>query len=232
MIADQRRFNMKRRVPFLLILCVVLLFPGNPLDGQELGAKFGLTRSHANISQEIPEITFQSINTFSAGIFLSIDLIGGQLGLQPEVNYTVKGFDAIEMDQGEEISSKYKISYIEVPVLVYYKAPLKGRIKPSIFFGPYVGFAQKVTEIQSAFGETEKRELGDNLKGQDFGLMFGGNVRYRVGSLNLLLDIRYSLGLNNISQDIMDVAYEFQDDDTIMNRALVLSLGVGFNLSD
>jgi len=223
---------MKRRVPFLLLLCVILFFPGNPLDAQELGAKFGLTHSYVDISQEIPGITFQSMNDFSAGIFLSIDLIGGQLGLQPEVNYTVKGFDAKEMDQGEEISSKYKISYIEVPVLVYYKVPLKGRIKPCVFFGPYVGFAQKVMEVQTAFDDTEKRDVGDNLKGQDFGLVFGGNVRYRVGSLNLLLDIRYSLGLNNIAMDITDVAYEFFDEDTIKNRSLVLSLGVGFNLSD
>ena len=102
------------------------------------------------------------------------------------------------MDQGEEISSKYKISYMEV---------------------------------QTAFGEIEKRELSDNLKGEKFGLVFGGYVRFRAGFLNLMLDIRYCPGLNNISQDIMDVAYGFRDDDTIKNRSLVLSLGVGFNLS-
>jgi hypothetical protein len=232
MVADQRRFNMNRRSLFLLLLCVVLLFLGNSLNGQELGAKFGLARSHADISQEIPGVTFQSMTDFSVGIFLPIDIIGGQLGLQPEVNYIVKGFDVREMDQGEEVSSKYKISYIEVPVLIYYKAPLKGNIKPGVFFGPYVGFAQKATEVQTAFGDTEKRDVGDNLKGQDFGLMFGGNVGYRVGSLNLLLDIRYSIGFNNISQDIMDVAYEFQEDDKIKNRSLLLSLGVGFNLSN
>jgi hypothetical protein len=229
MVADQRRLNMNRRSPFLLLLCVVFLVLGNPLESQEVGAKFGLTRSHADISQEIPGVTFQSLTDFSAGIFLSIDIIGGQLGLQPEVNYIVKGFDAKETDQGEEVSSKYKISYIEVPMLIYYKAPFKGKIKPGVFFGPYVGFAQKATEVQTALGDTEKRDVGDNLKGQDFGLIFGGNVRCRVGSLNLMLDIRYSIGLNNISQDILDVAYEFQEDDTIKNRSLVVSLGVGFN---
>lgn len=220
---------MNRRSPFLLLLCVVFLVLGNPLESQEVGAKFGLARSHADISQEIPGVTFQSLNDFSAGIFLSIDIIGGQLGLQPEVNYIVKGFDAKETDQGEEVSSKYKISYIEVPVLIYYKAPLKGKIKPGVFVGPYVGFAQKATEVQAAFGETEKRDVGDNLKGQDFGILFGGNVRYRVGFINLMLDARYSIGFNNISQDILNVAYEFQEDDTIKNRSLIVLLGVGFN---
>jgi hypothetical protein len=221
---------MKRRVPVLLFVCFVLLSSGNPLDGQELGAKFGLARSHAVITQEIPGITCKSMNDIAGGIFLSIDIIGGQVGLQPEVNYIVKGFDVREMDQGEEVSSKYKISYIEVPVLIYYKASLKGKIIPGVFFGSYVGFAQKVTEVQTAFGETEKRDVGDNLKGQDFGLLFGGNVRYRAGSFRLMLDVRYSIGFNNIAQDIMDIAYEFQEDDTIKNKSLVVSLGVAFNL--
>lgn len=220
-----------RRVPLLLFVCLVLLSSGNPLDGQELGAKFGLARSHADISQEIPGITYQSMNDISGGIFLSINIIGGRLSLQPEVNYIIKGFDVKEMDQGEEVSSKYKISYIEVPVLIYYKFPLKGKIIPGVFVGSYVGFAQKVTEVQTAFGETEKRDVGDNLKGQDFGLLFGGNIRYRTGSLHLMLDVRYSIGFNNIAQDIMDIAYEFREHDTIKNRSFVVSLGVAFNLS-
>lgn len=222
---------MKRRLLFVLLLWVTLLFFINPLECQELGAKLGVARSHASISQEIPGIDFQSMIDFSGGLFLSIDIIGGQLGLQPEINYIVKGFDARETYQGEEVSSKYKVSYIEVPVLIYYKAPFKGKIKPGVFVGPYVGFAQKATEVQTAFGDTEKRDVGNNLKGQDFGLMFGGNVRYCVGSLNLMLDIRYSIGNNNISQDIMDMAYEFQNEDMIKNRSLVLSLGVAFNFS-
>jgi hypothetical protein len=214
----------------LLLLCAALLSFGNPLEGQELGAKLGIARSHAAISQEIPGATYRAMNDLAAGIFLSIDVIGGQVGLQPEFNAIVKGFDVREMDQGEEVSSKYKISYIEVPVLIYYKPPFNWKIKPGVFVGPYVGFAQKATEVQTAFGETEKRDIGDNLKGQDFGLLFGGNVRYPMGSLDLMLDVRYSIGFNNISKDIMDVAYEFEEDDTIKNRSFMVSFGVAFDL--
>ncbi len=222
---------MKRRVMPMLLMCIVLLLPSRVLDGQELGVKAGLNRSHADISRGLPGITFQSISDFSAGIFLSWDLFGGRLGLQPEVNTIIKGFDAKEMDRGEEISSQYKVAYIEVPVLVSYRIPFKGRLKPGVFFGPYMGFARKVREVQTAFGETESRVLDDNLQGEDFGLVFGGDVRCRVGFLDLLLDIRYSLGFNNISQDIMDVAYEFQEDDKIKNRSFSVSLGTGFHFS-
>lgn len=222
---------MKKRLPLLLLFCAVFLSSCGSLSGQELGFKAGLSRSLADFSRGLPGITLQSMNDYSAGIFISLDLFGGQLGLQPEVNYIVKGFDAREMDRGAKISSQYKISYIEVPFLVYYRAPLKGRFKPGVCFGPYLGFAHKVQEVQTAFGETEKRALDDNLKGEDFGLVFGGNMKYRVGFINLMLDIRYSLGFNNISQDIMDVAYEFRQDDEIKNRALVVSLGAGLNLT-
>jgi hypothetical protein len=223
---------MKKQLFVMCVLCGILLLSGGRLECQEPGVKLGLTGSHADISRDIPGITWGSINEFCAGFYFSVDIIGDQLGLQPELIYTTKGFDARETDQGEEVSSKYKIRYIEVPVLVYWKVPLKGRGRPGVFFGPYIGFAQKVMEVQTAFGKMEKRELGNNLKGQDFGLVFGGNVRYSIGSALLMLDIRYSLGLNNISQDVTDVAYEFREDDPIKNRALSITLGIGFNFSE
>jgi hypothetical protein len=192
--------------------------------------KFGFAWAQGDISRGIPGITWGPIHEFSAGLYFSVDIVGGQLGLQPEVNFTTKGFDTRETDRGETVSTKYKISYIEVPILVYYKIPLKGRLRPGVFFGPYAGFARKVMEVQTVFGESAKRELGDNLKGPDFGLVFGGNVRYSLGSMVLMLDIRYSLGLSNISKDITAVAYEFQESDKIRNRAFTMGLGVGFDL--
>jgi hypothetical protein len=150
------------------------------------------------------------------------------LGIQPEIHYSIKGFDVVEEDLGQEISSKYKISYIEIPVLIAYKFPLKGRLKPGLVLGPYLGFAHKVMEVQTAFGSTEKRELDDNLKKTDFGLVFGADFRYRLGFVNILLCVRYNLGLVNISRNIMEVSYNFGESDTIKNRALTVSLGVAF----
>jgi len=222
---------MKKYSCFLIVFCVFLLSSAGQLESQEQGLKFGFVRSQAAVSREIPGMTWGSINVFSPGLYFSRNIFGGQWGLQAEVNFSTKGFDARETDQGEEVSSKYKISYIEIPILLYWKLPLKGRIMPGLFFGPYLGHAQKVMEIQTAFGETEKRELGENLKNLDIGLILGVNIRYGLGAMVLMSDIRYSLGLNNISKDIEAVAYEFQEGDGIKNGALTLSLGVGFDLT-
>ncbi len=222
---------MKKRLFLVCALGGVLFLNGAQLVCQEPGLKLGLVRARADIARGIPGITWGPIHEFSAGLYLSVDIAGGQLGLQPEVYFVTKGFDALENARGEEVSSKYKISYVEVPVLAYWKMPLKGRLRPGLFFGPYFGFATKVMEVQTAFGETDKRELGDNLKGRDFGLVFGGNIRCGLGSVVLMFDVRYSLGLNNISKDITAVAYEFQESDKIRNRALTMAFGVGFDLS-
>ena len=221
---------MKKRLRNALALGVFLLLAGNRVlaSQSEWGLKTGIIRSKANFSYDLPYIDIETLNAFSVGAFFSSFFVKNQLGIQPEIHYSIKGFDVVEEDLGQEISSKYKISYIEIPVLIAYKFPLRGRLKPGLVLGPYLGFAHKVMEVQTAFGSTEKRDLDDNLKKTDFGLVFGANVRYRLGFVNVLLSLRYSLGLVNISRNIMEVSYDFGEDDTIKNRALTVSLGIAF----
>lgn len=219
---------MKKLLFKTLVLSAAIVLMGSQIVASqwEWGFKAGILRSEADFSHNLPFITLGPIDELSFGSYLSYFFIKGQLGLQPEINYSVKGFDVLEEDLGQDVSSKYKISYIEIPVLIAYRFPINGRFKPGLVAGPYVGFAHKVQEVQTAFGSTEKRELDDNLKKTDIGLVFGGNVRYRLGSMNVLLSVRYSLGLVNISKDIKEVSYDFREKDTIKNRALTLSLGI------
>lgn len=196
----------------------------------EVGVKAGVVPSKAAISNDLPFMTFKAVTEFSLGTFFSLYLERAQIGFQPEFHYTVKGFDCLETDRGEEISSKYKISYIEIPLLFFYRFPLKGRTAPDFVFGPYLGFAQKAKEVQTAFGEKEMRDVGDNLKKTDVGIVIGANVQYRLGMVGLTLGVRGSIGLVNLSRDIKEVSWDFDDDDTIMNRAFTASLGLSFNL--
>lgn len=222
---------MNKKVTKILVLIALHLLVGNRIFAShwEWGFKSGIVRSKAGFSRDIPYITLDSLDAFSVGSYISFFFFGDQLGIQPEINYSVKGFDAVEEDLGEEISSKYKISYFEIPVLIAYRFPLRGSMKPGLVFGPYFGFAHKVMEVQTAFGQTEKRELDDNLQKTDIGLVFGGNIRYRLGSLNVLLSVRYTLGLANISKRIGEVSYDFRENDTIKNRSLTVSVGIAFS---
>jgi len=221
---------MKMTLLKILVLCAAILLTGSQIFAShwEWGFKTGIVRSRAGFSHDLPYITLAPIDEFTLGSYLSFFFIKDQLGLQPEINYSVKGFDVLEEDFGQEVSSKYKISYFEIPVLIACKFLLRGRFKPGLVAGPYLGFALKAREVQTAFSSTEIRELDDNLKKTDFGLLFGGNVRYRLGSMHVLLSVRYSLGLVNISKNIMDVSYDFGERDTIKNRSLTISLGISY----
>jgi hypothetical protein len=221
---------MRAAVLKTLVLSMAILIAGSLgfASRWEWGFKTGFVRSQSHFSRDLPYAEVQSLNAFSIGAFLSNFFINDRLGIQPEIHYSVKGFDIIEEDLGEEISSRYKISYFEIPVLIAYRIPLRGRFMPGLVFGPYWGIAHKVTEVQTVFGNKEKRELDDNLKDTDVGLVFGGNLRYRIGSMDILLCVRYSLGFTSISKNIREVAYDFQSDDTIKNRALTLSIGLSF----
>jgi hypothetical protein len=57
-------------------------------------------------------------------------------------------------------------------------------------------------------------------------------VRYNLGFINVILAARYNLGLVNISRNITQVAWDFQDGDTIKNRALTVMVGLAFNFSE
>jgi hypothetical protein len=224
---------MKKKERLILWFFLIFLLSGFRLYSHELGIglKTGWSQSKADIIRVLPGMTFAPLNEYSFGTFLSFSLIGDRVFFQPEINYSRKGFVTLETDRHQEIDSRYRIAYIEIPLLIGYIVPLKGRLRPGLFFGPYFGFALRAVEVQTVFGQTEKRELGDNLEENDAGIVFGVNLRYRMGKASLILDVRYGLGFVNISKDITEVSYDFSENDTLKNRALTVSLGIGFNLA-
>jgi hypothetical protein len=206
--------------------CAVQLFSAST----QLGIKAGILNVRTDISGELPGIELKSIMEFSGGAFLKLNFDSGRLGIQPEILYATKGFDARETHDGLEISSKYKITYFEIPILVSYRLFSGKKIESLLLLGPYFGFPGKVREIQTAGEQTEVRELGDNLKKMDFGVVIGFDIRYRLKSLYFILAARYNRGLSNISRDIQEVSYDLDEDDTIKNKSFSLMFGLAFKI--
>ena len=96
--------------------------------------------------------------------------------------------------------------------------------------GFYIGIPGKVWEIQTVDGQTEKRQLGDNLKETDAGTVIGLDLKYRLKRISLVLAARYQHGLTNISRNIQAVSHDFDAGDTIKNRSFSLMLGLALNL--
>ena len=112
------------------------------------------------------------------------------------------------------LTMKMKQDYIEVPVLIKYNIPTQGSISPNLFVGPYaaINVGSKL-EWEDVPAELEGEDVpeGDieNAASIDFGLTFGGGLGFAVGPKGkLTLDVRYTLGMTNIFDDVDEGDYE------------------------
>jgi hypothetical protein len=196
-----------------------------------LGFQTGILSSRADLPAGHADLTYGNIAGPFFGFHLAALLKNGIIGIRPEINYLVHGIKTLERDTGEQIKSRYKISYLEIPLLLVFRIPLRGKIEPRVLIGPYLGIPLKVTEVQTAFGETKRRDLGDNLKNPDAGLALGIQTGFRMGHMLLIFGARFRIGLLDISRDIREISYDFAEGDKVRNRALSLAIGAAFNLS-
>jgi hypothetical protein len=176
----------------------------------ELGIRAGLNLASVHGDDvTINNLSPESRVGFSGGLFAGIRVTPSFL-IQPEVLYTQKG--ARYEAAGEE--AVIKLDYVEVPVL------LKGRFgsgsaKPSVFAGPAVAF--KVSGKTEFQGEEEDVE---DVKGTDFGIVFGAGLDLAVGSGAFTIDARYTLGLTTFSDS--------PDPDDVKNGVWTFSVGYAF----
>jgi hypothetical protein len=131
---------------------------------------------------------------FHAGVLVSIPLIK-KFSLQPEVLYSEQGA-AGNPTGGYVVSAteKYTFNYINVPVLLQYKLPLGFYAET----GPQVGLLVSANIVEDIVGATTTNtyHVKSQYKSTDFSWAFGGGY---ISPINLGLDIRYNLGLNNIN---------------------------------
>jgi hypothetical protein len=216
----------------ILLYQFLIAADSTPLFGAntQLGINAGFVNSWTQFSQNLPGSQLESINRIGGGAYLWLQLGFGRIGIQAEVLSCTKGFDVRETYQGQDISSVYTIRYFEIPVLLSYRLFSHKKLQPVLLAGFYFGIPGKVWVAQTVEGQTEERELGDNLKQTDAGTVIGLDLRYRLKRICLVLAARYQHGLTNISRNTQAVSYDFDANDTIKNRSLSLMLGLALEL--
>jgi len=215
---------MKQKKWMVVLVFGLFFFFGLQLHPADVGIKMGVSTVDLKLSDEIPGFTTSSRSEFTFGAFVSFDL-GRFLAVQPEVNYLTKGVNGSEIDE----SSEWKFTYLEIPVLLKCRIPVRGNIQPGVFLGPYLGINTKsrVTEMEN--DTTEETDLEDFTESLDYGLVFGGCVEYQVGFGKFILDVRYVLGLANIIKNLAVLTEgDLTDDDTVKNRTFSVMLGFCF----
>ncbi len=209
-----------RKMVFLTLLCA--LFVSLPLSAQRFGVKAGF--NVAGLSGDYI-IELKSLSGFRFGGFLTLDMAGG-LQIQPEAYYTQKGAsyeqNGMLWDVPFTMKGKLKLDYIEIPVLVKYVLKT-GSLEPFFFAGPYFAFkASAKGEVAMNVGElgteTETEDLED-VKSTDYGVVVGAGLNLPLGQMTLIFDVRYTLGMTNIS-DVLD--------ESVKNGVFSILAGIGF----
>lgn len=206
----------------VLILSVLSMFLlcAYPLSAH-VGLKGGINVS--TLSQkgaDVISISWESVIGFTAGAFYTID-INEYLAFQPELYYSKKGGE-LGGSILDILASKFlAIHYLELPLLLKLKFPTQDSINPSLFAGPYVSLKLSDKGKIKVLG-VKLEEEWVKIKDSDFGLVFGGEIDFKVKNAIVILDIRYDLGLVNIAEPFLGI------ENKMKNRSLILMVGFGF----
>jgi len=207
---------MRSKLTALLVIgiCLVALVgTANAQTKMMFGVKgqFGMTTISGDVEDTKMKLGF-------GGGAVARFAISPMFDIQPEIMIALKGCGFDVPEGVDEDEYKFKLTYIDVPVLARYNIPMEGNIKPAIFAGPYLGFLMSAKEGDE--------DIKDYLKSTDFGLVLGAGIDLKAGEKGTLaIDARYNLGLSNIndSEDADD--YKIKNSGFGLNIAYLFSMG-------
>jgi hypothetical protein len=223
---------MKKFFP-LFLLAILLIFISD-IKAQttfSLGARAGINFANASVDPEISKTNKSSRTGFKFGALAEIGFIP-MLALQIEPMYATGGTEItgpIQYTNNDKIT--YKLSYLEIPILLKVKIPIKkSSFVPYAFLGPNVAFIMSSKLLFEAPGVgSSETDMKDYSSSVSLGLDFGGGGSYKITpSTTVMLDVRYSLGLSNILND--KGKQYFGNDQSIKPNGLQIVAGAMFEL--
>lgn len=186
---------MKKKI--LTTLCLLgFISLSSAQESSTTGARFGVKGgvNFTNLYVDNVDDT-NMLTSFNAGFFVELPITQG-IAIVPELNYSRKGSEVQNTILTETYKSKFKLSYLEMPVL------LKLNLVPNfnLHAGPYVAYLLNAkTDVVDENGDrVESFEYDtDNFNKLDFGLSAGLGFDFN----NFGIGARYNYGLSEIDKD-------------------------------
>ena len=98
--------------------------------------------------------------------------------------------------------AKFKLDYIEFPVLLRVSPAVSGASHFFFVVGPVLGFKTSANLEVSSGGQSASGDIGQGFKSQTLGALGGIGWEAGVGSTaSLMIQARYYLGLTNVIDD-------------------------------
>lgn len=187
---------MKKRKKILATLAFALTstFAIHAQDSSD--AEFGI-KGGVNFSNMYTEDVDDNnvLTSFNAGFYAKLPIAGG-LSIQPEFLYSRKGAELVYENALVEGTAKFKLNYLEVPVLL--RLNLTDNI--NIHAGPYFAYlidAQVKNETEGGTFNFEDSYDNDDFNKFDFGLSAGVGLDFE----SLGVGVRYNYGLQTVGKE-------------------------------
>ena len=187
-------------VVLILITTAVHAGPNN-----SMGIKVGLNIANAagRDADGMEALTVMQIGGFHV---LHINRF---LAIQTEFLYSQKGTmmtsEVIEQGIPVTVEERYKLNYLEIPLLIKLNMPVGDIMTPNIYAGPAMGIKlsskYQISATAYAYGQSASVTLEEDLEEIspfDVGLALGGGLDFHFGSTCFIIDARYTKGLTQI----------------------------------
>lgn len=159
------------------------------------------------------------LTSFNLGFYVNVP-VTNSLSIQPEFNFSRKGSELVYDNAFVSGTARFKLNYIEVPVLL--KINLTENF--NIHLGPYIAYlvdGQVTNESSNGNFDFEDNLSNDDFNKFDYGLSGGIGIDFSTAQIGL----RYNYGLATIGKErsFAGTNYTFPDGK---NSALSLYLAI------
>jgi len=185
------------------IIVMLLVFCGvTDVYGAEFGVRIGTQRLESNSESFRPKV----------GLFYSFQL-GKNFNFQPEIYLSYYTYDyagivfAGTLISRKELRFYDNIRYLEIPLLLKYRIPLKGDLRPVFVAGGYAAFrlsqqipADDATELATDWWAEYQGPLSREYAGVEGGIVLGIGIEHGSGNTKLSFDVRLNIGLSTLAK--------------------------------
>ncbi len=167
--------------------------------------------------------TWQRVTGLSAAVAFGLHLGHGLLP-QVELHYVQMGAKTAVKYLGIPVWLQSDLAYLSIPLLAQYRLATRGTMHPRLFAGPFVAFQM------SAYLTLTPRDAGQSIVEQDqsvepmdYGFTFGAGIDFEVASQLLTAEVRYTLGMHDIT-----IADPILGDPKLENTGIVFMVGLHY----
>lgn len=214
----------------LSIFAVAATFGAFAQDGSGFGAKLGMNVSSLSFSEDFEGEDTGSLTGINVGVFYDME-ISESFYIQPGLSYTTRGGKQEYSEEDYSETYKYKLGYLQVPVLASYRFAIGDTSKLAINVGPTFGYAisGKCKWEDTDLGESEEGDY--NLFEEEEGyespykrFEVGLNIGVEYQFSKYFVGVNWEKGLTNVYEDKI----EGFDDYTAKNSAFTFNVGYKF----